>query len=251
MDADYQHKVLVVDDDPQIAETIGRLLETQGLTVILTNNSESALQHINEAKRPFSLIISDQRSDGGPKAVGTEFLRQARKITPDSQRILLTACSDIDSIIHAVNRGAIQGYIRKPWDQNLLIKAIRQGIKQFERCLENDRLMELAKAQNSKLYELNCELMEKTKTRNSEHHTLKKDIEELEKAVSNFNVPNPASDNRLIEQILSTIKTDGNIDKKKMTQLMSKTIMVLYNHFYELGIRNGFEIPPPTGGPPC
>ncbi|MCF6246808.1 MAG: response regulator [Desulfobacula sp.] len=257
MEAEYQHKILVVDDDAQVAKIIGKQLEAEGVEVVLADSSESALKRINENQKPFSLIISDQRSDemqdtmSTTGTVGTEFLKQAKKITPDSQRFLLTACSDIGIIINAVNKGCIQRYISKPWDRNFLIKAVQHGLKRFERCLENDKLLGLAKTQNSKLYELNCELMEKTRAHNNESQKLKKEIERLESLIANLTCTGQIKQADVIDQIEDIIKNDTGIDTEKMTQLLFETIRILYDQFNEIATRNGFEMPIPKDGTPC
>ncbi len=254
MEAEYQHNVLVVDDDAQIAKTIKKQLEAEGLAVVLADNSKEALRRINESKRPFSVIISDQRSNDGPDSagtVGTEFLKQAKKITPDSQRFLLTACSDIEIIINAVNKGSIQRYIPKPWNHKFFIKAIRQGLKQFERCHEHDKLLGLAKGQNSKLYDLNCELMEKTIAHNSERHALKKEIERLEILISDLNPTDQITLGDISNQIENCIKNNNGIDPDKMTRLFSKTTQLLFGQFNEIATRNGFEMPLPECDTTC
>ncbi len=251
MEAEYQHKILVVDNDERMAKTIGKQLETEGLKVALTDCSQAALKQINETQKPFSIIISDQRSDEGPDSLGTEFLKQAKKITPDSQRFLLTACSDTQIIINAVNKGAIQRYIPKPWDHKLLIKAIQQGLNQFEHCLEHDKLLGLAKEQNSKLYDLNCEFMEKAKAHNSEQHTLKKEIKRLETLISDLKPTDKITLDDICSQIENSIKNDSDIDSEKMTQLFSETTRVLFKQFNEIAARNGFEMPLPKGSIPC
>ena len=58
------------------------------------------------------LLIADQRM---PEMTGVQLLEKARELLPDSQRMLLTAFSDIQAVMDAVNRGQVNRYFVKPW----------------------------------------------------------------------------------------------------------------------------------------
>jgi DNA-binding NtrC family response regulator len=144
----YQHRVLVVDDEAPIGKAIGRLLEIEKLEYVYVNSGESALESLKKAAQPFSLIISDQRMPGMP---GTQFLEHAKRLNPETIRFLITGHSDMQTIINAVNKGAVQRYIAKPWKNDEMVQAIQYGIGQYERFLEDKALITLAKKQNAKL----------------------------------------------------------------------------------------------------
>jgi response regulator RpfG family c-di-GMP phosphodiesterase len=74
------------------------------------------------------ILITDQRM---PKTLGTELLAEAVKKYPDQIRILLTAYTDVDAIIDAINRGHIFKYLKKPWDSDLIKKAVLEGYEIF------------------------------------------------------------------------------------------------------------------------
>src|SRR5262249_25700405 len=59
------------------------------------------------------MIISDQRMPG---MVGTEVLAKSREVFPIARRVLLTAYSDIDAAIKAINEAHLDHYLSKPWD---------------------------------------------------------------------------------------------------------------------------------------
>ena len=61
----------------------------------------------------IAMYISDQRM---PEMEGVEFLEQAMKFYPDAKRILLTAYSDTDAAIRAINAIQLDYYLVKPWD---------------------------------------------------------------------------------------------------------------------------------------
>ena len=101
-----QVDVLCIDDDEIVLRTLTRLLEVNGLTVIVCDNPQNALTLFKNHE--FGLIISDMRM---PVMNGAEFLEKARALAPDTQRILLTGYADIQTTLAAVNQGQINGYI--------------------------------------------------------------------------------------------------------------------------------------------
>jgi serine/threonine-protein kinase len=69
-------------------------------------------------------MVSDQRM---PIMLGSKLLAQAREISPNTMRLLLTGYSDLQAIVDSVNEGEIFRYINKPWDNDDLQKTIQQA----------------------------------------------------------------------------------------------------------------------------
>ena len=105
----YKPKVLVVDDEPQILESIHALLEDD-FDVVVTTDATAAVEFLKNAQ--IAVILADQRM---PKLTGGEFLAKAREIC-DATRILVTGYVDIDALIRGVNEGQIHSYVPKPWE---------------------------------------------------------------------------------------------------------------------------------------
>ena len=110
---------LVVDDDPQVLAAVRRDLRgkyRESYTVISASSGEEALSTISELKargEPLAIVISDQRMPG---LQGTDVLAQSRDVYPLAKRVLLTAYSDIDAAIKAINIAHLDHYLPKPWD---------------------------------------------------------------------------------------------------------------------------------------
>ena len=102
-------KVLVVDDEPQILESIQALLEDD-FDVVVSTDANEAVEFLKSAQ--IAVILADQRM---PKLTGGEFLAKAREIC-DATRILITGYVDIDALIRGVNEGQIHSYVPKPWE---------------------------------------------------------------------------------------------------------------------------------------
>ncbi len=111
--------ILAVDDDPQVLRSITRDLKKQfreSYRIVSTESAREALAALDTFKRQGSevaLFLSDQRM---PEMLGVEFLEQARVAFPDARRLLLTAYSDTDAAIRAINEVQLDYYLMKPWD---------------------------------------------------------------------------------------------------------------------------------------
>lgn len=112
-------KVLVVDDEPQILESIHDLLEDD-FEVVVSDDATRAMEFLKDAQ--IAVILADQRM---PRLTGGEFLAKAREIS-DATRILVTGYVDIDALIRAVNDGQIHSYVPKPWEpSNLKVTVLK------------------------------------------------------------------------------------------------------------------------------
>jgi thioredoxin reductase (NADPH) len=111
--------LLVVDDDPQVLAAVRRDLRSRyrdNYTVISATSGQEALDAARELKTrgdSLAMIISDQRMPG---MAGSEVLAKSREIYPQARRVLLTAYSDIDAAIRAINDAHLDHYLSKPWD---------------------------------------------------------------------------------------------------------------------------------------
>ena len=111
--------IFVIDDDPQVLRAITRDLRTQfrqHYRILSTSVVKEALDSLLDLKNKgetVSVFVSDQRM---PEMEGVEFLQKARDFLPDAKRVLLTAYSDTDAAIKAINNVQLDYYLMKPWD---------------------------------------------------------------------------------------------------------------------------------------
>ena len=235
----HRHKVLMVDDETAMGKALARLLDRDNLEYLFVTSGEEALTALETSDTPFSLIISDQRMPG---MMGTEFLAKAKAISPDTVRYLLTGYSEMETIINAVNKGAVQRYISKPWDNDNLRQIIREGIVLYEQHLESERLFALAKKQNARLYELNCELVENTKSLETKRKKLDHEIDALKAQLTGSADHSGYAPGRTIDRIAAWIK-EKNGDEHQFSALRTRTLAALYDMFTDLAMRNGLEMP--------
>ncbi len=111
--------IVIVDDDTQVLRSIQRDIRShyrEDYRIAATESAKEALELLGELKlknEAVALIISDQRM---PEMEGVEFLEEANKIYDDCKKVLLTAYSDIDAAIKAINTVRLDYYLLKPWN---------------------------------------------------------------------------------------------------------------------------------------
>lgn len=111
--------ILSVDDDPQVLRSLKRDLRNQyreDYRIISTDSANEALEAVEELKKKgetIALFLSDQRM---PEMLGVTFLEKARVFFPKAKRALLTAYSDTQAAIKAINDVQLDYYLLKPWD---------------------------------------------------------------------------------------------------------------------------------------
>jgi len=111
--------IFCIDDDAQVLRAITRDLKSryrENYKILSTTLVQEALDSLLELKNKgetVALFISDQRM---PEMDGLGFLEKAINFYPDAKRILLTAYSDKDAAIKAINAIKLDYYLIKPWD---------------------------------------------------------------------------------------------------------------------------------------
>jgi thioredoxin reductase (NADPH) len=111
--------IIAVDDDPNVLRALGRDLKTRyrkEYRVLQTESAHEALETLHDLKKKgetVALFVSDQRM---PEMLGVDFLEQAKPLFPQGKRVLLTAYSDTDAAIRAINDVQLDYYLLKPWD---------------------------------------------------------------------------------------------------------------------------------------
>ena len=111
--------IVIVDDDEQVLRAIQRDIRTKyhnEYRISATDSANEALELIKELKlknETVALFISDQRM---PEMEGIIFLEKTKEIYPDAKLILLTAYSDTNVAIQAINNLKLNYYLLKPWN---------------------------------------------------------------------------------------------------------------------------------------
>ncbi|MEJ2104629.1 MAG: response regulator, partial [Ignavibacteriaceae bacterium] len=111
--------IIIVDDDEQVLRAIQRDVRNKyrnEYRISATDSANEAIELIKELKlknETVALFISDQRM---PEMEGVTFLRKTKDFFPEAKLVLLTAYSDIDAAIRAINNLKLDYYLLKPWN---------------------------------------------------------------------------------------------------------------------------------------
>lgn len=111
--------IFLIDDDPAVLKAVQRDVRStyrKDFRIIGTQSANQALDALLEFKKKgetVALFLSDQRM---PEMLGVEFLEKAKVFFPVAKRILLTAYSDTNAAIKAINDVQLDYYLLKPWD---------------------------------------------------------------------------------------------------------------------------------------
>ena len=111
--------IIIVDDDLQVLRAIQRDIRNEyrdEYRVTATDSATEAIELIKELKlknETVALFISDQRM---PEMEGVAFLEKVKEIYPEAKLVLLTAYSDIEAAIRAINNIRLDYYLLKPWN---------------------------------------------------------------------------------------------------------------------------------------
>ncbi|EXI79324.1 MAG: Cyclic di-GMP phosphodiesterase Gmr [Candidatus Accumulibacter appositus] len=123
-EAHPKRTLLLVDDEPSILSSLRRILRNDGYHILTAESGEQALELM--ASHKVQVLLSDQRMPG---MTGTELLRRACIITPDTVRMILSGYTDLKTVTEAVNEGFIYKFLTKPWDADELRANIREAFQ--------------------------------------------------------------------------------------------------------------------------
>jgi EAL domain-containing protein (putative c-di-GMP-specific phosphodiesterase class I)/FixJ family two-component response regulator/GGDEF domain-containing protein len=145
----HKRVLLLVDDDPNILSALRRALRRTDIHVLATTSPNKGFEHL--ATNPVNVVICDQRM---PEMTGTEFLRRVKELFPATVRIVLSGYTDLNSVIDAVNRGAVYKFLTKPVQEEILLDSLEDAFHLHEVERENitltqqlNNLLAAAKAQ--------------------------------------------------------------------------------------------------------
>ena len=127
MTAAKKHTLLVVDDEPDVCDSVHDLLRRE-FRVLKANSGQEAFRLMQEEE--IHLIMTDQRM---PQITGVELLTRVKSRNPQAVRMLFTGYADLESIIAAINQGHIFQFLKKPWQAEELEAAVRHAAIEYDR----------------------------------------------------------------------------------------------------------------------
>jgi signal transduction histidine kinase len=157
------HLILYVDDE-HANRVVFDIAFGKQFNIKSVSSAEDALALI--AQEQVAVVITDQRMTG---MSGDELLRKVKEISPDTVRIILTAYSDLEPILSAVNEGLVARYVIKPWDRAELEEMLRWSLEAHVagrqnnalqlRLMQTERLRTLGQVSGAVLHDLSQPVM--------------------------------------------------------------------------------------------
>jgi DNA-binding NtrC family response regulator len=129
-----QPRILVIDDETSILDTLRILLKGEGFHVVTAASGREGLEKVGE--ETVDLVLTDIRMPG---VDGLQILEAARDRNPDLPVILMTAQANLRSAMDAVNKGAFY-YIQKPFANEELVAICRRAVESGQLKRENTTL---------------------------------------------------------------------------------------------------------------
>lgn len=127
-------RILVVDDEQIIRESLSFVLKKEGYVVEEAANGKDAIER--QEKNPFDIVITDIEM---PEMRGMDLLEQITRRTPQTFVIIITAFGSLETAVQALRKGAYD-YILKPVDFDDLLYRVRKLINHRTLSLENSLL---------------------------------------------------------------------------------------------------------------
>jgi two-component system probable response regulator PhcQ len=139
-------RIMIVDDEINVLHALQRTLrrdldEVRPQVEIFTD-PRRALERGRETA--FDLVISDYRM---PEMNGIDFLKAFKQIQPDSVRLVLSASTDSETLLNAINQAEVFRYITKPWRDAELKETIELALARRDQALEEQRLFDELRVQ--------------------------------------------------------------------------------------------------------
>lgn len=133
-------KILIVDDNKEIAETLTVLFENEGYPVSVALSGDEAFK-ILKGHEAISLALVDLRM---PLLDGITVMERIKEIDPDLTVIIMTGQGTIQTAVEAMKRGA-DDYILKPFDEDMILKKVKKVVEMHglkEKVAKLERLID-------------------------------------------------------------------------------------------------------------
>ena len=123
--------ILVVDDESDLRDSLGKVLRKEGYLVLLADSGEAALEVLS--RKHVDLVLTDLRM---PQMSGIDLLRCVKQQWPDVEVVMLTAYGTIEAAVEAMRAGAYD-FVTKPLKRAELVQTIKRAAERQNLAMEN------------------------------------------------------------------------------------------------------------------
>lgn len=135
--------ILLTEDDNVQRDIIADILIKSGYSVNGVNSGEAAVDALKA--EDFALLLTDLRMGG---IDGLELLRQAKRLRPEIEVVVMTAYATVNTAVTAMKEGATD-YLAKPFDKDELLLTVERALERAQLRRQNRQLRELVREETS------------------------------------------------------------------------------------------------------
>lgn len=144
-DPEAQIKILVVDDDTNLRETLAELLEMEGYATAQAANGQECVEMVE--REFFNLILMDYNL---PDETGLNLIKKIRSFNAETQIIMVTAYASLNAMIKAMHE-AVYDFLIKPVDFDYLKRTIGRALEKYRLEQKNRDLFRKLQVSNDSL----------------------------------------------------------------------------------------------------
>lgn len=130
-----EERILIVDDEQTVAEFIMDTLQPNGYQQTITDSVKSAVEHL--CTKRYALVITDIKFPDGD---GMDIVREAKKLDPDTEIIIITAYASVNTAVDAISLDVFD-YIQKPFPVDRIRLAVRNAMTKRVLTTNNRKLI--------------------------------------------------------------------------------------------------------------
>jgi two-component system, probable response regulator PhcQ len=143
-------RLMLLDDEAHVLQALQRELRlcfgSEGLAIETFTDPEKALVRSGETE--FDIVVSDYRMPG---INGIDFLKMIKGTQPDAIRLVLSASTEFETVMQAINEAEVFRYIPKPWKSDELRNTLTAAFSRHDQLLEDRRLASLLRPEHGEL----------------------------------------------------------------------------------------------------
>ena len=147
--SDMRENVLFVDDEENVLKSVERVFADVDMTFLKAESAKEALRLLKEHE--IAVLVTDNRMPG---MSGIDLLSTLRELSPETVKILMTGHADLSTALEAINVGEVYRFIVKPWENEALVRTVREGVDHYrlvKTMRESDEATLLSLAQTIEL----------------------------------------------------------------------------------------------------
>lgn len=132
-----KQRLLIAEDDKVQREVIVDILSAAGYAVAGVPSARAAIETLRG--EAYDLLVTDLRMPGMD---GLELLRQAKRVRPEMEVVVMTAYASVETAVTAMKEGAVD-YLAKPFDKDELLVVVAKAVERGDLRRQNRQLREL------------------------------------------------------------------------------------------------------------